>query len=66
MKRRTTDRPLERDWHHRLHERVALKLIAVGAGTPERERRWARNAGLPVAELRRRAKKIDQAERVQS
>jgi hypothetical protein len=44
-----------RDLGHQLHERRALKLMAVGAGTPERERRWARAAGLPVAELRRRA-----------
>jgi hypothetical protein len=47
----------ERDALHRLHERVALKLMAAGAGTPEDERRWARAAGLPVAELRARARR---------
>jgi hypothetical protein len=44
-----------RDWLHRLHERRAVKLMALDAGTPEDERRWARAAGLPVAELRARA-----------
>jgi hypothetical protein len=38
-----------------LKERRARKLMGLGVGTPEDERRWARNAGLPVAELRRRA-----------
>lgn len=46
----------ERDVLHRLNERRALRLMALGAGTPEDERRWARLAGLPVAELRARAK----------
>jgi len=45
----------ERDFLHRLNERRALKLMALGLGTPQDERRWARAAGLPVAELRRRS-----------
>jgi hypothetical protein len=42
----------ERD---RLAESRALKLMRLGVATPEDERRWARAAGLTVAELRRRA-----------
>jgi len=45
----------ERDTLHRLNESRALKLMRLGAGTPEDERRWARAAGLSVAELRARA-----------
>jgi hypothetical protein len=51
-KRRTTT---GRDAMHRLVERRALKLMRLGVGTREDERRWARDAGLPVAELRSRA-----------
>lgn len=52
-KRRNPD---ERDFLHRLSERRALKLMWLGVGTPEDERRWGRAAGLPVAELRARAR----------
>jgi hypothetical protein len=45
----------ERDNGNALAERRAIKLMRIGVGTPEDERRWARAAALPVAELRRRA-----------
>jgi hypothetical protein len=51
-KRRTN---AERDAMHRIVERRALKLMRLGVGTPEDQRRWARDAGLPVAELRKRS-----------
>jgi hypothetical protein len=48
-------KPTERDNVDRIAERVALKLMRIGVGTPEDERRWARECRLPVAELRHRA-----------
>lgn len=55
MRLRTADAG-ERDFLALLHEKRAIKLMRFGGWTPEDERRWARLAGLPVAELRRRAK----------
>jgi hypothetical protein len=45
----------ERDNYDRINESYALKLMALGNTTPERERHLARRCRLPVAELRRRA-----------
>jgi hypothetical protein len=57
MRRRPTPAAnLPRDLGHELAERRALKLMRIGVGTPTDERRWARAARLPVAELRARAK----------
>jgi len=53
---RVREAPTERDWLDDLRERRAIKLIALGAGTPTRVRRWARDCGLTEDELRERGR----------
>jgi hypothetical protein len=52
---KTKQAATERDNVDRIAERYALKLMRLGVGTPDEERRWARACRLPVAELRARA-----------